>query len=65
MKSTIKDVQNPNCPGEALTEVLRRGKDDAVSWYAASNPNCPGEAKLEWENLKIAEKEYQEMFEEL
>ena len=44
---TIQDVTNPNCPSEILAEVLRRGKDDEVSRYAALNPNCPAEVLTE------------------
>jgi hypothetical protein len=32
---------NPNCPPEILVEVLKRRKDDYVSYYAVRNPNCP------------------------
>ena len=30
-----------------LTEILRKGEDDLVSWNAARNPNCPIEILLE------------------
>ena len=42
-----EQVRNPNCPPEVLAEVLRRGKDDEVSCYAAGNPNCPPEVLAE------------------
>jgi hypothetical protein len=37
---TVGMVQDPDCPPEILTEVLKKG-DDVVSQYAALNPNCP------------------------
>src|SRR3989304_6478275 len=44
---TLEMVKDPNCPPELLTEVLRRGKDDWVSRYAANNPNVPPELLTE------------------
>ena len=41
-------AKNPNCPPEALAEVLSRGKDDEVSRAATFNPNCPPLAKIKW-----------------
>ena len=40
-------VENPNCPSEALVEVLRRGKNDEISGMAAFNLNCPPEVLVE------------------
>jgi hypothetical protein len=31
-----------------LVEVLKRGNNDSVSWYAAQNPNCPPKASFDW-----------------
>ena len=39
---TIDQVKNSTDP-QFLSEVLKRGKNDYVSRYAASNPNCPPE----------------------
>jgi len=44
---TVEQVKDPNCPPEALAEVLRRGNDDWVSYCASQNPNCPPEALAE------------------
>jgi hypothetical protein len=46
-KITLEMVNNPNCPPEILVEVLRMGKDDWVSRYAAKNHNCPPETLAE------------------
>ena len=43
-----RDPENPNCSPELLAEVLRRGKNDGVSRYAAENPNCPIREKFLW-----------------
>ena len=42
-----RDPENPNCSPELLAEVVRRGKNDWVSWSAVNNPNCPPEALAE------------------
>jgi hypothetical protein len=46
-KITSEMVQDPNCPPEILAEVLRRGKEDVISMYAAGNINCPPEILAE------------------
>ena len=40
-------AENPNCPPEALSDVLKRGNDDYVSRLAAENPHCPPETLSE------------------
>ena len=45
---TVEMVRNPKCPQEVLAEVLRRGKNDEVSRYAAENPNCPAQVAIKW-----------------
>ena len=47
MKYTVQLAKTTKDP-EMLAEILRRGKDDLVSWYAANNPNCPPEARINW-----------------
>ena len=31
-----------------LTDILKRGNDDWLSWYASNNTNCPYEARIKW-----------------
>jgi len=38
-----KTTKDPNI----LTKILKRNRDDYVSWNAAQNPNCPPEALTE------------------
>jgi len=40
-------ASNRDIPPEVLAEVLRRGKDDFISWFAAKNLNTPPEALAE------------------
>ena len=53
LKETLKNdnkylagiaAKNPNCPPEALAEVLKKGENDYISQCAANVPNCPPEA---------------------
>jgi len=44
---TLEMVRDTFCSPEILTEVLRMGKNDAVSRYAAANLNCPPEVLAE------------------
>ena len=44
---TIDQVKDPNCSPKILAKILREGKDDGVSWYAAGNSNCPPEILAE------------------
>ena len=39
----LQEIRNTK-DSEALEIILRRGRDDAVSLYAAKNPNCSSEA---------------------
>ena len=48
MNYTLKQIRNPNCPPESLAEILNRGKNDSVSYYAARNPKCPPLAMVLW-----------------
>ena len=41
-------ISNPDCPPKILVEVLERGKNDLVSYWAYRNPNCPPETKIKW-----------------
>jgi hypothetical protein len=42
-----KEVAKNTTDPQVLTEILRRGNDDNVSWYAASNSDCPPEMLVE------------------
>jgi len=45
-KYTEKIVRNTKDP-KILTEILRKGNGDKISWIAAQNPNCPPEILVE------------------
>jgi hypothetical protein len=48
-KITLKMVKDSlNCPPEILKEVLKKDKDDGVSYFAALNRNCPYQTRLKW-----------------
>jgi len=40
-------ASSERCPPEALSEVLRSGRNDIVAWSAANNINCPVKALVE------------------
>ena len=60
-KYSIEFIRNTKNK-KILAEVLRRGKNDSVSRFAASNPNCPPEVlaevlrrgKNDWVSCKAA-----------
>jgi molybdopterin-guanine dinucleotide biosynthesis protein A len=45
-KYTVEEIQKTTNP-IIIAEVLKRGKNDVVSCYAAKNPHCPPEALSE------------------
>jgi len=46
MNYTLEIAQTTKDP-KILTEILKEGNDNLLSWYAVENPNCPPEALVE------------------
>jgi hypothetical protein len=60
MKKYTEEIAIETKDPKILTEILRKGKDDKISWCAVKNPNCPSVVLVEI--LKRKKDDYVSMY---